>query len=49
MSIFIYITGVGLLIFILFLVLLIWSINTGQMDELDLPAEKILWEDHSDS
>ncbi|MBK9293261.1 MAG: cbb3-type cytochrome oxidase assembly protein CcoS [Oligoflexia bacterium] len=49
MSIFVYITGFGLFIFIIFLTLLVWSIRSGQMDELDLPAEKVLWEDHRDT
>ncbi len=41
--------GLVILSFVLFaclLSMLLWSIRSGQMDDLESPAERILWDDH---
>lgn len=49
MTVFVVITIIGGFIFLFFLALLIWSVRSGQLDDLKMPAERILWEDKNDS
>lgn len=45
MSIFIFITASAFVLFLLFLLAFIWSVKSDQYEDLDLPPERILWED----
>jgi len=45
MSVFAIMIAGGVFLFLIFLVLLIWSIRSGQLDDLETPAERALWDD----
>jgi cbb3-type cytochrome oxidase maturation protein len=45
MSVFAIMIAGGVFLFLIFLALLIWSIRSGQMDDLETPAERALWDD----
>jgi cbb3-type cytochrome oxidase maturation protein len=35
----------GVTLFVVFLGILVWAIRTGQMDDLNTPAERAVWDD----
>jgi cbb3-type cytochrome oxidase maturation protein len=45
MTVFVYVTAIGIIIFTIFIWMLIWAVNSGQWDDLELPPEKVLWDD----
>ena len=45
MSVFAILVAGGVFLFIIFLTILIWSIRSGQFDDLETPAERALWDD----
>ena len=45
MSVFGIMLAGGVLLFLVFLAVLVWSIRSGQMDDLRTPAERAIWDD----
>ncbi|HXP90092.1 MAG TPA: cbb3-type cytochrome oxidase assembly protein CcoS [Fibrobacteria bacterium] len=45
MSVFAILIAGGVFLFLIFLALLVWSIRSGQLDDLETPAERALWDD----
>lgn len=48
MSVFSYILILGLFLFATLFTIFVWSIRSGQYDDLVTPAERALWEDPKD-
>lgn len=48
MTVFVLVTAIGLIIFTIFILLLIWAVKSGQWDDLDMPPERAIWEDIND-
>lgn len=48
MNIFYLLIGVSLLVALVFLVLFIWAVKTGQFDDNETPAYRILFDDEID-
>ncbi len=47
MSVFGILLAGGVMLFLVFLGILVWSIRSGQMDDLNTPAERAIWDDKS--
>ena len=45
MSVFGILLAGGVVLFVVFLAILVWSIRSGQMDDLSTPAERAVWDD----
>jgi len=45
MSVFGILLAGGVVLFGVFLTILVWSIRSGQMDDLNTPAERAIWDD----
>ena len=45
MSVFAILVGGGVVLFVVFLSILVWTIRSGQLDDLETPAERALWDD----
>lgn len=45
MSVFGILVGGGVALFVVFLAILVWTIRSGQLDDLETPAERALWDD----
>lgn len=45
MSVFGILLAGGVLLFVVFLGILVWTIRSGQMDDLRTPAERAIWDD----
>lgn len=45
MSIFAILLAGGVFLFLVFLSILVWSVRSGQMDDLNTPAERAIWDD----
>ena len=48
MSVFGILLAGGVLLFLVFLAVLVWAIRSGQMDDLNTPAERAVWDDKQD-
>lgn len=47
MNVFLYLLLASLFIFVLLFGFMLWSLGSGQMDDLDSPSERALWGDVS--
>ena len=45
MSVFAILVAGGVFLFIIFLAILVWTIRSGQLDDLETPAERAIWDD----
>ena len=45
MSVFAILVAGGVFLFMIFLAILVWSIRSGQLDDLETPAERAIWDD----
>lgn len=45
MSVFGILLAGGVVLFLVFLAILVWAIRSGQMDDLNTPAERAIWDD----
>jgi cbb3-type cytochrome oxidase maturation protein len=45
MSVFAILVAGGVFLFVIFLSILVWTIQSGQLDDLQTPAERAIWDD----